>query len=205
MGSRYRKILLENLVDEHYYGYPSLSMTDFVGERNTSVVFLTEGMKVLEELVHIARENGWLNDFVPSFRIYLRDSDRIEKDPTTTLLRSTRDLARNMHRYYSPSILMMKKIKGTDIFGSEIHTYSYSNPDDLLQRVFGFHDSEIGKHLYVQYSCTKNENDLLYGVDVYCIYVDIQYNENNSEIVRNVRKLKTKASPKNPPEKLGQE
>ncbi|MDR1426009.1 MAG: hypothetical protein LBI70_03400 [Rickettsiales bacterium] len=193
MEIKHREILLNYFADcEVRWAWEGRMCIDsFIG-RSSAETFLLEGIKFLKELIRISRENDWLNDFVPSFEISLKNSEKIEKDPSKTLFKNIRCLAKNLSRCCPPDICMTKKILQTNSSRSEEHIHIYLPSGGLFQRIFGSFDDALEKNLYVKYVCMKNERDLENGVDVYTRYVEVLYNENNSKVIRDVKRLKLK-------------
>jgi hypothetical protein len=184
-NSKYREILLDHFAGSDATFWNDIAVINFIGKSEADV-FIVEGMNILRELVQISRENDWLNDFVPSFELCLKDSEKIERDPSRTLFKDTKSLIRNLDIGLSPEICMEKKIQYTiEDPRAEEHTYIYPSSSDLFHRIFGPTNSASEKNFYIKYVCVKS-------IDVYLRYIDVVYNENNSEVVRDVKRLKLK-------------
>jgi hypothetical protein len=186
----YRKILLEYLIggfvlkDNESFG---VHMDGFIGDSD-SLTYLVEGFKVFGELIKICRENGWLNDFIPSFCLYLKNNEKAERDPNRSLLGSRERLIRNLNKRTAPEICMFGKLCSLGIpRDGGTHTYTLSN--ELLRKLFGFPNRVISENIYAEYLRFRDECCLDDVPASYRRYIDIRYNRNDARVVRWVKRL----------------
>jgi hypothetical protein len=189
----YRKILLEYLVgdfvvrDNKSFG---VHMDEFIGRRD-SVAYLVEGFKVFGELIKICRENGWLNDFIPSFYLHMKNSEKVERDPNRSLLGSRECLIRNLDKIRPPEICLFGKLSYPNISRKasayDMHMYTLSN--ELLRKLFGFPNGVISESIYANYLRFRDECCLEDMPPSYRRCIDIKYNRNDARVVRHLKRL----------------
>jgi hypothetical protein len=181
------RYLIEDFVirDNTSFG---VHMDEFIGNKDTKT-YLVEGFKIFEKLIKICRKNSWLNDFIPYFRLFLKDSDRVEKDPNRSLFRNVKCLITNMDKYAPPEICIRQRMSCWRISeGCDEHIYPLSN--ELLYKLFGFPNEIISKSLYVYYVRANNNNYCLDDVAIsYSRNICISYIKNNVDVVRNLKRL----------------
>ncbi|MDR1426010.1 MAG: hypothetical protein LBI70_03405 [Rickettsiales bacterium] len=195
---KYRELLLENLIrdwvdmDNSSFG---VHMDGFIGTNDT-ITYLREGFGMFRELIQICRENSWLDNIIPYFCLYLKDSEKLMIDPNRLLLKNVGHLIRNLDKGTPPEIYMTKKIGCSGIFGgrgqndSEFETHIYPMSNELLYKLFGFPDKTLTKSVYIKCVCFRNdENYLSDNIPIYGGYIDIEYNRNNTRITRDFSRL----------------
>jgi hypothetical protein len=151
-------------------------------------IYMKESIEVLKALIELSKENGWLNDFIPRLIIYLNKSKRISKPDTKELTIETISSQMYKESYCdnSPYISLTEKIFST--WNMEGESYMYYLPRKVLEDLYG---EKFNENYYISYVYYKTKEDLDAGKG-YNRYIDIQYNENKSEEVRLVKRLKLK-------------
>jgi hypothetical protein len=199
----YREQLLEYLITDFIdrdNSYFSMHMDSFVGKADI-MAYLAEGFIVLEELIQICKENKWLDDFIPFFRLYLKKNERLEKNPNQSMLRSVDGLVRHLDKSIPPEIYLTKKIMcvgscmdgmGTYKIGdSGFESHSYTLLNKTFHELFNFPRNNLTKNIYIKYSQVKENYD--YYLDktspTYARCIDIIYNRNNTRVVKCVDRL----------------
>jgi hypothetical protein len=145
-------------------------------------VYVTEGIKIFDSLIEIARENDWLDDFMPQFRINLV----YKKKHKQIKISSIDDLVRDMDRA-PPEIYLRPKILLTTSSWQHSCTEKYER--SLRKEFCEILGRDFAEEYSIYYEMTYFDD---YDGDRYRqgdIYFD--YNENKSEVVRkrNTRKL----------------
>jgi hypothetical protein len=190
--SNYKNKILKWLKDDYIYADRDRSDIDihvdeFLGENCSYSVYITEGIKILDTMVEIARENDWLDDFKPVLRINLNDKRTLKK----IKISSIDDIARDMDNSAIPEIILWPKIILTDSY----HEYVYHEYIEVYKRNLRREFCEIfGRDFGYEYSIYY-EMEYCVGIDGYKYRqreIYIEYNENNSEVVKNVRRLTLK-------------
>jgi hypothetical protein len=182
--SKYKNKILKWLKDEFIYVDRDRSdeaidmhVDAFIGKRDYSV-YITEGIRVLDDLIEIARENDWLNDFMPTLRINLDDTRAVKK----IKIQDMDDIVREMEEA-PPEIILWPKILKTKSGDNYIEIYErglHGEFSSILNRDFG--DNYHIWYSMIYYVCADGYRDRRRK-----IY--IQYNENNAETVKNVKRL----------------
>jgi hypothetical protein len=150
-------------------------------------IYMKESIKVLKALIELSKENGWLNDFIPRLMIYFNKSKRIRKPDTKELTIET--ISSQIYKEHSycdntPYISLTEKIFST--WNMEGESYIYYLPRKVLEDLYG---EKFNENYYISYVYYKTKEELEKG-NGYNRYIDIQYNENKSEEVRLVKRLK---------------
>jgi hypothetical protein len=184
--SNYKNKILKWLKDDFIYADRDRSDIDihvdeFLGRKRDYSIYVIEGIKILDTLVEIARENDWLDDFIPLFRINLNDRRTLKK----IKISSIDDIARDMDRA-PPEIFLWPKISLTNSWHEYIEKYEHSLRREFCEifgRDFGYEYS-----IYYEMEYYKNgDGDKDRRREIY-----IKYDENKSEVVKNVRRLTLK-------------
>jgi hypothetical protein len=186
--SKYKNKILKWLKDEFIYvdrdrsDEPIDNHVDAFAKISKYEDCLTEGIKMLDDLIEIARENDWLNDFMPTLRINLDDSRAVKKIKVLGI----DDIVREMDKRVLPEIILGKKILMTGSWDSYIETYERS-----LHREFNeIFNRDFGSEYHIWYYLERYIN--VDGCRDRQRKIYIQYNENNAEVVRDVKRLKLK-------------
>jgi hypothetical protein len=157
-----------------------IHVDEFMGKRDYSV-YITEGIKILDDLIEIARENDWLNDLLPMLRINLDDTRAVKR----IKIQDMDDIVREMEEA-PPEIILGQKILKTNSGDNYIEIYERGLHGEFSRIL----NRDFSDNYHIWYS-------MIYYVDSNGwrdrrrkIY--IQYNENNAETVKNVKRLTLK-------------
>lgn len=147
--------------------------------------YLIYALKIFEEFLNICKKNKWTNDFIPTLLIYLNDIGN-EKRLKNYSLKSLDNLVEDMSKYTTPpEICLIKKIWNTETVDDYL-TWYQKNIKNEFSNIFGIQFSDEYKIYYkaISYEYKYSESGIKYQRSIY-----IQYNENNSETVSNIKKL----------------
>jgi hypothetical protein len=194
MGSNktYKNRIIEWLKSEYIDTAYDLS-NDFI-DRHVDVIIgcrsrnkikcLIEGIKVFENLIKICKENSWTIDFIICFNIYFEYSKNILEKYRE--IESVSDIVKNMS-HTPPEVFMFKKMSLLTNYETD-EKYKRRIPNSLFSKLFNVNFNE---YFHIFYNLCRNWECIENNWEYNC-YIDIQYNEKNSEIVRNVRRLTLK-------------
>jgi hypothetical protein len=187
---KYREKLLQCLIDDLDKPQFSVHMDYLIGGHDIRL-YLEEGFKAFRELISLSEDNGWLDDFTPIFRLYMKDVEKIEKNPDVSLLRSAKQLIKNLNKSTPPEVFLVKKVKSASVSGGGWHSHrydkfeshSYTLANELFYGLFGFPDESIGKYIHISYECIRfNECYLIdHTADYDTRFIDIEYNRGNAK------------------------
>ncbi|MDR1425592.1 MAG: hypothetical protein LBI70_01170 [Rickettsiales bacterium] len=187
--SKYKNRILKWLKDEFIYVDRDRSdeaidihVDAFMSKRQDHSVYITEGIRILDDLIEIARENDWLNDFMPALRINLDDTRAVKR----IKIQNMDDIVREMDKGMIPEIILWQKILKTKSGDNYIEIYERGLHGEFSRIL----NRDFGDNYHIWYSM------------IYCVCADghrdrwrkiyIQYNENNAETVKNVKRLTLK-------------
>jgi hypothetical protein len=190
---KYREKLLQCLIDDLDKPQFSVHMDYLTGGHDIRL-FLEEGFKAFRELISLSEDNGWLDDFTPIFRLYMKDIEKIEKNPDISLLKSAKQLIKNLDKSTPPEVFLVKKVMGASVSSGgwhshrddEFESHSHTLANELFYGLFGFPDESIRKYIRINYRCSRFNSDYLtdYAPDYDMRDIDIEYNKNNSPSTR---------------------
>lgn len=139
--------------------------------------------EIFKALVELSKENDWTNDFVPTLRINLKYTKTIKK----LKINSIEDIVKEMNNT-PPEIILYRKILFTrkrDGF-KEIYKISlHENFNKIFNTVFP-------EEYKIYYESVKYYDHDFYNRTICENKIYIQYNENNSETVSNIKRLSLK-------------
>jgi hypothetical protein len=179
--------------DLDVYGNGGTAHVDsFIGEKSDNRLYIKEGLDAYEEFIDICRENDWLDNFIPIFFITLKEKKSFRKFNISTL----DDIVNDMDLpFRPPEIYLKKKIDGAcSCHYSNFELYRkclHNEFDAIFNRKFG-KEYEICYEVLVYRHNDLSPDRLFEDRWVYQREINIEYNENNSEIVRNVKRLTLK-------------
>lgn len=148
--------------------------------------YIIYGLEVFEEFLSICKKNRLVNDFIPTLLIYLNSG---KKGFINYKLESLDDLIEDMSKYTTPpEIYLIKKIWNTNTLDDYFISYQ-KNIKSEFSKIFCRQFPNEYKIYYKaeSYEYKYSKNGIIYTRAIY-----IQYNENNSEMVSNIRELKFK-------------
>lgn len=139
--------------------------------------YIREGVIFLQNLVLFAKENDLLQDFIPTFTISLLDTNIFEDLKFSSDL----DILEYVDKSFPPELKLVRKIDKT----LNYHNTYMQKP--LSNKIFHFKHQKFYTYLCMYF----NNHDL---EDEYMIYreINIEYNENNSKVVKNITKIALK-------------
>jgi hypothetical protein len=112
LEKNYKKLLLYDIGGALTPGYEYSNHVDwFIGEYKSKRKYLQEGIKIFKTLIDICIENGWVNDFIPSFVIYLKGARGI-RNPNEDIA-SIKNVLKIIHDNTPPSVFMTQRVMYT--------------------------------------------------------------------------------------------
>ena len=126
--------------------------------------YIEEGIKLYKALIDICKDNNLLNDFIPVFRISLKDTDKIEKYN----VKSLDDILKDVNHRRPPEICLYRKV--SNLFSRIYEKYEYSLINCYFSSIFK-------SNYYFYYTFYKNEEDINDNWE-YSRMISIEYNEN---------------------------
>jgi hypothetical protein len=156
LEKNYKKLLLDDINSEltDKDGYDT-HVSYLIGKNKSKKEYLVEGIKIFKILIDICIENGLVNDFIPSFLIYLKDA-RVIRNPNkdiasiTNLLKIVDDVP--------PSIYMTQKVMSTGTYTSQEMRSLYF----LKTAVEKLFNESFDKNIYMYYYFYKTGNEKIY-------------------------------------------
>jgi hypothetical protein len=158
----------------------SISISEFVKKQNNKE-YLMRGVKILKELVEICKEKNLQNDFIVSFLVSLKETKEVKRINKANI--TLESIVKIMNKNIKPQIVMTKKISRTKNYNSVEERYRMSLGSKMLKEIF---KEEFIENYYMCYICYKKKEA---KSDSYGRYIDILYNENYCNMVKNIDKI----------------
>lgn len=160
----------------------SIHVDEFTIEKKDYTFFL-EGIEIFKALVELSKENDWTNDFVPTLRINLKYTKTIKK----LKINSIEDIVKEMNNT-PPEIILYRKILFTRKWDGFKEIYKISLHENF-NKIF---NTVFPEEYKIYYESVKYYDHGFYNRTICENKIYIQYNENNSETVSNIKRLSLK-------------
>lgn len=175
----YKKIVLNWLMEDYVkreLGDQSIDIhVDQLLNIRSNKRYIVEGIKLYKALINICEDNKLLDDFIPVFRISLKDIKEIKK----ININSLEDILKDIDHNRPPEICLYRKISILSNYIYEEYKYS------LMPCYF---DNIFKDNYYFYYSFFKSEDDINDDWK-YSRMISIEYNENNEKHLFSPNKL----------------
>jgi hypothetical protein len=172
LEKNYRKLLLYDIADELTNKEEYSNHVDwFMVENKSKREHLLEGIKIFKTLIDICIENGWVNDFIPEFIIYLKGATGI-KHPNEDIA-SIKNLLKILHNNTPPELFMRQKVMYT-CTSMPLESRTLYFPKTAVEELF---NESFDENICMYYFFYRMSNE-----KIYTRHIGIKYNHYVKEI-----------------------
>lgn len=156
-----------------------IHVDEFIVEEEDRAYFV-EGMNIFKALVELSKENSWTNDFIPTLRINLKYTKSIKKIKVSSIDDVVKEISDT-----PPEIVLWRKILFTNKWDGYKEIYEASLHEEF-NKIF---NTIFPEEYKIYYKSEKYFDEMFYGRMICENNIYVQYNENNSETVTNVKRI----------------